>query len=730
MFVLFRKYNFWSTASLLSFAYINYKHKTIYSLNNASNTDSFSNNTNQYNIESLIDSYNLPLLTQVVELNNIDSPETMEEEYLVLGEPDMIKPGMMLQFDIGKIRTSKAKNIQPGILNDIQEYFQKILVTKVNGKICVVSSFCGYDFTDLSKGEMIGNRLICPTCMSEYNVENGHAEQGPNIRYLATFPASIRDDLLKIRVPNDKIPLFQLPQVADFNNPADPRHYVLIGDNETVQGAIDTLTKIYTGKISIITNKSDTKFYDLNKLKTSFFPIRSSNYIKLLTDDYLKAFKIDKYDNKVSKIDAVNRILTLDNGTKIPFDKVLIATGAQRKRVAQNNSNIFNLYTIEDHLKIHNIIVKPETKTVVVISNLLEGFDIVTSLRTYLNAIGKEDTNVVLVSDKDSFLETICPNEYLVKIQKYLQDNKIELFRGIVDYDFEMNENTGKINKVKFNDKKYYFQINTDICILQDTFEHSNVDFLKNIIISQNKIGDQVRFMYGNFLLPDERMSLYEGTSYPFLFTAGSCSLNMHPGLDIMSRGILTPDFKTNFQLGFYGAINMLEKHPPFDDVIVQRARLMNKRLTFIGNDRHVWDNKVVLSNPKNGDFCVFLFTGQKLSGFLIYGFRNFHIYARELLRYSILPSYGFVMNNLNQMPEFIATEVRKRAIDCYKETAFKDLQVNLNKYSIEDQAYVVDLLKRGKVAVKEMGNKIEEDYKKDQEKIKKRKEELEKGKR
>src|SRR5690606_37926476 len=163
---------------------------------------------------------------------------------------------------------------------------------------------------------------------------------------------------------------------------------------------IDTLTKCYTGKISIITNHGKNRFVDQYKLRNSFFPIRSSSYIKFFTDDYLKAFQIEKYDNKVVKLDAVNRLITLDNSTTIPFDKSLIGVGGHRKMMRENESNIFNLYSLEDHNRIHNVIIKPEVKNIIVMSDLLEGFDIVTSIRKYLNAIGKTDTNVILLCEK------------------------------------------------------------------------------------------------------------------------------------------------------------------------------------------------------------------------------------------------------------------------------------------------------------------------------------------
>jgi nitrite reductase/ring-hydroxylating ferredoxin subunit len=77
-----------------------------------------------------------------------------------------------------------------------ENYFHptdKVMLIKLEGKYYATGSFCGFDFTSLAKGAVLGEKLICPTCGSNYDVCSGFTETGPTMRNLSTFPVKVRD---------------------------------------------------------------------------------------------------------------------------------------------------------------------------------------------------------------------------------------------------------------------------------------------------------------------------------------------------------------------------------------------------------------------------------------------------------------------------------------------------------------------------------------------------------
>ena len=63
----------------------------------------------------------------------------------------------------------------------------KVVIAKHLDKYYAVGSFCGFDYTNLATGALLGDKLICPTCGSTYNVKSGLVDQGPSIRNISSF---------------------------------------------------------------------------------------------------------------------------------------------------------------------------------------------------------------------------------------------------------------------------------------------------------------------------------------------------------------------------------------------------------------------------------------------------------------------------------------------------------------------------------------------------------------
>ena len=52
----------------------------------------------------------------------------------------------------------------------------KVIIAKHNDRYHAVGSFCGFDYTNLASGAFLGDKLICPTCGSCYNIVNGYVD--------------------------------------------------------------------------------------------------------------------------------------------------------------------------------------------------------------------------------------------------------------------------------------------------------------------------------------------------------------------------------------------------------------------------------------------------------------------------------------------------------------------------------------------------------------------------
>ena len=143
-----------------------------------------------------------------------------------------------------------------------------------------MGSYCGFDFTNLATGALLGEKLICPTCCSSYDIKNGLVDIGPSMRNLSNFSISVRDGEIKVTVP-EHIPAFAKRK---FLNRAkiDPRTFVVLGDSEAALAAMDALRMSYTGNIVCIPISQYGQFENQDIYKRKMTPLSQNE--TFLTD--------------------------------------------------------------------------------------------------------------------------------------------------------------------------------------------------------------------------------------------------------------------------------------------------------------------------------------------------------------------------------------------------------------------------------------------------------------
>lgn len=163
------------------------------------------------------------------------------QEYrnIEVGPHDLLKNGQMVMVSV----------CDP--FNDqLYHPTDKIIILKYRDVYYALGAFCGFDYTPLAKGAFIGNKIICPTCASAYDIRNGYVENGPTIRNISSFNIQTRDNRVKVTIP-EHVPAFAIR--PGEKERIDPRVFVVLGDSEAALSAIDSLRILFAGKIIVIT---------------------------------------------------------------------------------------------------------------------------------------------------------------------------------------------------------------------------------------------------------------------------------------------------------------------------------------------------------------------------------------------------------------------------------------------------------------------------------------------
>lgn len=175
-----------------------------------------------------------------------------------------------------------------------------MLLIKHKGTHLALGSFCGFDFTNLATGALIGEKLICPTCGSNYDINTGYVDQGPSMRNISSFVVQTREEEVKLVVPNH-IPAFQQKKMLNRSK-VDPRKIVVVGDSEAALSSIDALRTTFTGEIILIPQSPYGAFENTDVLNRKFSHV-SKNEVFLVEQDYLDRANVTVMKGNVTKID-------------------------------------------------------------------------------------------------------------------------------------------------------------------------------------------------------------------------------------------------------------------------------------------------------------------------------------------------------------------------------------------------------------------------------------------
>lgn len=168
------------------------------------------------------------------------------------------------------------------------------------GRLYALGSYCGFDFTNLATGALLGEKLICPTCCSSYDIKNGLVDIGPSMRNLSNFNITTREEEIKVTVP-EHIPAFAKRKFLGRSK-IDPRTFVVLGDSEAALAAMDALRMSFTGNIVCIPASQYGQFENLDVLKSKFTPL-TKNETFLADLDFLDRANITVIKGEVKKID-------------------------------------------------------------------------------------------------------------------------------------------------------------------------------------------------------------------------------------------------------------------------------------------------------------------------------------------------------------------------------------------------------------------------------------------
>jgi NADPH-dependent 2,4-dienoyl-CoA reductase/sulfur reductase-like enzyme/nitrite reductase/ring-hydroxylating ferredoxin subunit len=253
----------------------------------------------------------------------------------------------------------------------------EVVLARQNGKLFALSAHCTHYHGPLAEGLLVGATVRCPWHHAHFSLETGEAIAAPALSPLTCWQVEERDG--KIFVTSKKA--HAAPKAAE----SATEHIAIVGGGAAGFAAAEMLRRRgFTGRITILSNDDAAPVDRPNLSKDYLAGSAPEDWVPLRGDDWYAENKIDlKLKTEVTSLDPKKKELTLKSGSKIRFDKLLLATGAEPVRLEIPGADQSHVHTLRTLADCRAIIARAKTaKRAVVIGASFIGLETAAALRT------------------------------------------------------------------------------------------------------------------------------------------------------------------------------------------------------------------------------------------------------------------------------------------------------------------------------------------------------------
>lgn len=214
-----------------------------------------------------------------------------------------------------------AGDLAEGVMVAGQIGEDQAVMVRQGDAVYAIGGTCTHYGAPLADGAIIEGTLRCPWHHACFDVKTGRAVRAPALAPLPRWSVERRGDRF---FPGSRI------ESAPASISGGPSSVVIVGAGAAGVNVADTLrSEGYAGRIIMVSREGDLPYDKPNLSKDFLAGHAPAEWLPLHPRDYYENQRIDlRLGVTVTSVDTAARHLTTSSGERLPFDALVLATGA------------------------------------------------------------------------------------------------------------------------------------------------------------------------------------------------------------------------------------------------------------------------------------------------------------------------------------------------------------------------------------------------------------------
>jgi len=259
---------------------------------------------------------------------------------------------------------------------------EPVLLVRLGDDFTAIGATCTHYGGPLAEGAIVGDTVRCPWHHACFNLRTGEALAAPALSPVACWRVERRGERVIVGEKVERNPLAPTYPL-EHRAPATLRNVVIVGAGAAGTAAAEMLRRCgFDGSIVVVDDDADAPYDRPNLSKDYLAGNAPEEWIPLRPPGFHAEHRIDVVRGRASHIDVPARRLEVEGRDALPFDALLLATGAEPvhlKLPGEESGPVHYLRTLADSRRI--IDAAKQAKRAVVIGGSFIGLETAASLR-------------------------------------------------------------------------------------------------------------------------------------------------------------------------------------------------------------------------------------------------------------------------------------------------------------------------------------------------------------